>query len=94
MATDPAGDDQPGTTTGSRRPGDVLARAIRAAGLEFNLRRRIEAMLANMRAYGHGEELRPDDQRTTVMAFQLCCLQARLPDLDPRPAPPFLEPTV
>jgi hypothetical protein len=95
MATDPAGDDVPARPTEerSRRPRDVLARAVRAAGLEFNLRRRIEAMLANMRAYGRGEELRHDDQRTTVMAFQLCCLQARLPDLEARPAPPFLEPT-
>jgi hypothetical protein len=93
MATDPAGDGVPSTAARSRRPQDVLARAIRAAGVEFNLRRRIEAMLANMRAYGRQEELRPDDQRTTVMAFQLCCLQARLPDLDPRPAPPStLEP--
>ncbi|MHC1560196.1 hypothetical protein ACR9E3_14670 [Actinomycetospora sp. C-140] len=96
MAPVPAGDDVPGTAAPeqrSRRPRDVLERAKRAAGVEFNLRRRVEAMLANMRAFGRQEELGPDDQRCTVMAYQLSCLRARLPDLDPRPAPPStLEP--
>ena len=92
-----AGDDAPRTPEddrASRRPCDVLARAIGSAGAEFNLRRRIEAMLANMRAFGRQEELGHVDQRCVVMAYQLSCLRAALPDLDPRPAPPStLEPT-
>lgn len=89
-----AGDDGPEQVRQPRRPRDVLARAIRAAGVELNLRRRIEGMLANMRAYGRQEELGTADQRCVVMAYQLACLQARLPDLDARPAPPStLEPT-
>lgn len=97
MASCPSDDDVPvrrGSTEGPRRPRDVLARAIRAAGVEFNLRRRIEAMLANMRAFGRQEELGPIDQRCVVMAYQLSCLRARLPDLEARSAPPStLEPT-
>jgi hypothetical protein len=50
-------------------------------------------MLANMRAYGRQEELDPVDQRCVVMAYQLSCLLARLPDLDTRSTPPStLEP--
>lgn len=98
MASGPSDDDVParrGRTEEARKPRDVLARAIRAAGVEFNLRRRIEAMLANMRAFGRQEELGSVDQRCVVMAYQLTCLRARLPDLDARSAPPStLEPTV
>ncbi|GAA4931822.1 hypothetical protein GCM10023204_44730 [Actinomycetospora succinea] len=72
----------------------MLRRAIRTASAEFNLRRRIEAMLANMRAFGRQEELSHADQRCVVMAYQLSRLQPPFPDLDPRPAPPStLEPT-
>jgi hypothetical protein len=96
METVPAGDDGPDTPARGghpRRPRDVLVSAIRRASAEFNLRRRVEAMLANMRAYGRQEELDPVDQRCVVMAYQLSCLLARLPDLDTRSTPPStLEP--
>lgn len=71
-------------------PSDVLARAIRRAGQEFNLRRRVCAALEGLRALGRQEPLDEADQRCVVMAYQLARLQPGLPVLDTsETAPPW-----
>lgn len=66
----------------SPAPSDVLARAVRCASREFNLRRRMCAALEGLRALGRQEPLDEADQRCLVMAYQLVRLEPRLPDLE------------